>query len=104
VDRWFNPDAFERAAARQLASNVRTLPLRFSGVRGPGQWKVDLSAIKFIRLAEKVRLQVRAEAYNAFNHANFANPATNNVTATGFAQVTAVDPARQFQIALKLTF
>jgi len=104
VDRWFNVDAFERAAARQLGSNVRTLPLRFSGVRGPGQWKVDLSAIKYISFTEKVKLQVRAEAYNAMNHANFANPATNNVTATGFGQITAVDPARQFQIALKLTF
>jgi hypothetical protein len=104
VDRWFNPDVFERAAARQLANNVRTLPLRFSGVRGPGQWKVDMSAIKYIPFGERFKLQVRAEAYNAFNHANFANPATNNVTATGFGQITAVDPARQFQIALKLTF
>ncbi len=104
VDRWFNVDAFDRVAARQLASNVRTLPLRFSGVRGPGQSKVDLSAIKYINFTERVRLQVRAEAYNAFNHANFAAPATNNVTATGFGQITAVDPARQFQLALKLTF
>lgn len=104
VDRWFNVDAFERNAARQLGSNVRTLPLRFSGLRGPGQWKVDISAIKYFPVTEKIKLQFRAEAYNAFNHANFANPATNSATVTGFGQITSVDPARQFQLALKLTF
>lgn len=104
VDRWFNVDAFERAAARQPASNVRTLPLRFAGLSGPGQWKVDISAIKYFPITERVKLQFRAEAYNAFNHANFANPSTANPTQTGFGQVTAVDPARQFQLALKVTF
>jgi hypothetical protein len=34
-DRWFNIDAgFERSSSKKLASNVRTMPTRFSGIRG----------------------------------------------------------------------
>ncbi|MBI3470819.1 MAG: hypothetical protein HY013_05635, partial [Candidatus Solibacter usitatus] len=106
VDRWINVDAgFERASARQLASNVRTFPLRFASVRGDGQMKWDLSAIKYFRLTERAKVQFRAEAYNALNHPNFENPATNNVTVSGFGQVSNVaGTARQFQFAVKVTF
>ena len=33
--------------------------------------RFDISLFKNIRLAEQVRLQVRAEAFNAFNHTNY---------------------------------
>lgn len=34
VDRWFNVDAgFERDPSKALSANVRTFPIRFSGVR-----------------------------------------------------------------------
>jgi len=35
---------------------------------------VDLSLRRKIRLTERVSLQLRADAYNLLNHANFANP------------------------------
>ena len=63
-----------------------------------------MSVIKNFRITERVRLQFRAEAYNAFNHANFSNPATNNATQSGFGAITSVDPARQFQLAGKVSF
>jgi hypothetical protein len=47
VDRWFNIDAgFNRNAAQQLASNVRSFPLRFSGLRADDQQRWDFSLSK----------------------------------------------------------
>jgi hypothetical protein len=38
--------------------------------RGPGAWNVDVAVFKTIRVREWGTLQLRAEAYNIFNHAN----------------------------------
>ena len=55
VDRWFNTDAgFNRNAAQQLASNVRTFPLRFSGLRGDDQQRWDFSLSKKFIITERV--------------------------------------------------
>ncbi len=105
VDRWFNVDAgFERTSARQLASNIRTMPSQFSGIRSDGQHVWDASAFKHFYLTEGVKLQFRAEAYNALNHANFNAPNTT-VTNSNFGKVTGTaGPPRQWQLALKLLF
>ena len=45
--RWFNTDAgFNKVSAQQLASNVRTFPLRLDNVRTDAVNNVDLSIIK----------------------------------------------------------
>jgi len=105
VERWFNIDAgFERDSQKQLSYNVRAMPLRFGGIRGDGQARWDLSLIKYFPIRERLKLQFRAEAFNAWNHPNFNNPSTS-VTSTAFGTVTGVSPSpRQFQLALKLTF
>lgn len=38
--------------------------------RGPGYWNLDLGIFKTIRAREWATIQLRAEAYNVFNHAN----------------------------------
>jgi outer membrane receptor protein involved in Fe transport len=38
----------------------------------PGNWNMNLGMYKNTRLTERASLQLRLEAYNAFNHANFA--------------------------------
>lgn len=38
--------------------------------RGPGFWNVDGAAFKNFQITEGVKLQLRLEAYNVFNHAN----------------------------------
>lgn len=78
VDRWFNTDAgFERSPNLQLAGNLRTFPLRFSGIRGDKLNNWDISMIKNTTIKEGVQLQFRAEAMNALNHAQFLEPNTN---------------------------
>jgi hypothetical protein len=104
VDGWFNVNAgFERSAARQLGSNLVRFSPRFSGIRGPGQDRLDFGVIKYFQITERFRLQFRAETFNALNHPNLANPNTS-VTSGAFGTITSQDPPRSWQGALKLTF
>ncbi len=104
VDQWFNLNAgFERNNALQLASNLRRFPIRFNGIRGPVQDRLDFGLIKNFQLTERFRLQFRAETFNALNFANKANPNTS-VTSGAFGTITSQDPPRSWQGALKLTF
>jgi hypothetical protein len=105
VDRWFNVDSgFEKNSARQLASNFRFLPSRFSGVRadGPNNW--DLSLLKNTRVTERTELQFRAEAINALNHPQFMAPNTTP-SSTAFGTVTGEFAwPRVIQFGLKVLF
>jgi hypothetical protein len=105
VDRWFNIDAgFNRNAAQQLASNVRTFPLRFSGLRADDQQRWDFSLSKKFNITERVNASFRAEAFNLFNHVNFSAPNTTP-TDTNFGRITGTQSAaRSWQFALKITY
>ena len=55
----------------------RHLAFRIVGsqrLRGPGYHNVDFSIFKDTDITEKLRLQLRAEVFNIFNHPNFSNP------------------------------
>ena len=102
--RWFNTDGFEKNTQRQLGSNYRLMPSRFSDVRSDGVNVWDLSAIKNTRLRENVTLQFRGEFLNAFNHALFSNPNTTP-TSTAFGTVTSQRGyPRRIQLGMKLLF
>jgi len=76
-------------------------------VDGPGQANVDLSISKLLDLRwphDGSSLQFRAEFFNAFNHAQFANPDANFSSPTfGVISRTAVN-ARVGQLGLKFSF
>jgi hypothetical protein len=104
LSNWFNTGAFNRDSAQQLASNLRTLSTRFSGVRAPGVEDWDISAVKNFTFREKWRLQFRAEALNALNHSNL-NPPNTTPTSTLFGQVTSTSGYPRFiHFGLKLTY
>jgi hypothetical protein len=106
VDGWFYPAAqagFVTVAGQQLASNVRTFPIRFSGIRGPNQDRWDLGMIKNFRISERWVTQFRAEAFNAMNHPNLSNPNTDP-TSANWGIITGQDSPRSWQMALKITF
>jgi hypothetical protein len=75
---------------------------------GPGLVDVDTSFFKTIKLNERFNVQLRAEAFNIFNHSNFFYPnsivfqGTNYSTTAG--QITAAATSRQLQLALKFIF
>ncbi|MEO7651877.1 MAG: hypothetical protein ABIZ80_15545, partial [Bryobacteraceae bacterium] len=103
--RMFNVDAgFEKAPARQLASNLRTFPTRLAGVRVSPNWDTALSLIKNTTIRENLRFQARLEAFNALNQHFFTAAPTTAPTSTAFGVTTAATGARAVQVALKLIF
>src|SRR5262249_27578920 len=46
-------------------------------VYGPGFTNVDLGLAKNTRITERVTLQLRADAFNLFNHPNYGQPGTS---------------------------
>ncbi len=107
VQRWFNIDAgFNKNSAEQLASNVRTFPLRLDSVRTGPINNVDLSILKNTTFAGGKTVQLRLEALNAFNHPLFPAPNTNP-TAVGFGTInpsTQSNYARRVQVMAKFLF
>ena len=75
---------------------------------GPGLNNWDIAVMKDFSFTESVRMQFRAEFFNAFNHAQFDMPnATtidNNAQNPAFGVVTAAERPRVVQFALKLNY
>jgi hypothetical protein len=108
VQQWINTNGFEKDSAKQLASNVRTFPMRFGFLRADHISNFDLSAFKNTSLTEKVTLQFRSEFLNAFNTPLlFTSQINLNPTQAAFGSITATTQenyARRIQFALKLLF
>jgi len=75
---WFNPAAFTLPAAGTFG-NVRR-----NSLYGPGVELVNLSAGKTFDLHEGVKLQIRCDASNVLNHANFNLPGAGDYTLTSY--------------------
>lgn len=105
-----------------------------NSVYGPGFTNMDLSLVKNTKITEKLNLQLRADAFDVFNHPNYGqpggsggflaaslqplvpvtgNPATNNPgnQFTTFSTITSTrfpngdsGSSRQLQFAVKLQF
>jgi hypothetical protein len=106
LNQYFNPAAFTTNAPGTFGDAGRNI------IQGPGVNNLDLGLFKSFPLRENVRLQFRAEAFNALNRPMFADPDTT-VTDSGFGQITSTKgygneqsffgyPARTLQLALKL--
>src|SRR5260370_34563391 len=69
-------------------SDFGPFPSNFSGrnaFRAQGTWNVDLGVYKNFALTERFKLQLRGEAYNMFNHANyFVSLGDNDVSSIDF--------------------
>lgn len=96
-EAYFNTSLFPRAPLGAMGTSAR----RF--FHGPGINNWDLAVLKDTTLTEGKVLQFRAEAFNAFNHAQFGGP--NGVINSGiFGLVTGAAAPRIMQFALKLMF
>jgi hypothetical protein len=76
---WLNPAAFARPAvsAKGVPLAVGNAPNYFSGIRGPWYYNEDIGLLKKFPLSEKRWLQLRADAFKAFNRQQRGNPVTN---------------------------
>jgi len=66
-------------------------------ISGPGRWQADISLGKVFRLRESVNLQIRADAFNAFNHVIYNNPVTG-LTSVDFGKITSATGWRSGQM------
>ena len=104
VDAAFDTTRFNRVSSQQLSQNIRTFPSRFGNLREAAWNNVDVSIIKDTHLTETIKLQYRAEAFNAFNHPNFNNPNTTP-TSSNFGKITSQQNLpRTIQMALKVVW
>ena len=73
-------------------------------LRGPRFFDTDLGLLKDFGIVERMKLQFRAEFFNAFNNVNFSQP-QNYLGSFSTGQITSTaNGPRVLQFALKLTF
>jgi len=108
---------------RTFSQNFNTAAIRLPAVgtlgnaasdlfRGPGINNWDLSLLKNVTVYERLHFQLRASAFNVFNHTQFTtlnttanfNPATGQQTNSKLGTFTAANDPRQIQVGLRLVF
>jgi hypothetical protein len=94
---WFRREAFRDAAPGRFGN------LGWNVGRGPGLVNFDLSLHKSFPVWNESYLQFRADAFNAFNHANFNNP-VNTLSNGAFGQILSARDPRILQLALRYQF
>ena len=100
IQRYFDTSAFVAPPALQYGNSGINI------LRGPGFSSVDFAAHKDFGLwREGARLQLRVEAFNAFNNANFTLPEFRvGVPAAGTITRTVTGFGRQMQMVAKFEF
>jgi len=98
-NHWFNTAAFATAPTGAIGTAGSGI------IVGPGLYLWDVSARKQFQIGEKhpVRLQFRADAFNAMNHVNFRSLQTTTSN-SNFGTLTGSGPARNLQGGLRLSF
>ncbi|MCC7153975.1 MAG: TonB-dependent receptor [Bryobacterales bacterium] len=96
-----NPEVAAKPAPYTLGNAPRTL----ASVRSPGVNSANLSLMKSFDFAlwrENMKVELRAEAFNAFNHPQFCGPNTT-IDSGSFGQIwsTCNDP-RELQLGLRI--
>ncbi len=97
VERWFNTSAYSFPPFGSFGNSGRNT------VEGPGYQNINLALMKGVRLSASTKLQLRLEAFNLFNHANFNQP-DNFMGSPTFGQILSAQSPRRFQFGAKVLF
>ncbi len=96
---WFNTAAFFAPAPYTYGNSSYNL------LHGPRYQDWDLSVSKTTPIHEHVSLQLRADAFNVFNHPNFANPNATLSNPSNFGRITGTTgEPRTMSFGAKLMF
>jgi hypothetical protein len=102
LNQYFNTSAF----VAPLNNSFRFGNAGRNTIRGPSLENFDFSLFKNFKIREQMKLQLRGEFFNVFNHPNYGQPGTQLGTAT-FGTITSLaanSTLRQTQLGLKLLF
>jgi hypothetical protein len=101
INRYFNTAAFARNALYTYGNVGRNT------MTGPGPSVVDFAALKQFQIAQVhdqgIRLQLRFEGFNLFNHVNFGLP-NSTFGVAAFGQINSAGLSRKLQFGLKVLF
>ncbi|SFR98887.1 Carboxypeptidase regulatory-like domain-containing protein [Granulicella pectinivorans] len=98
--RWFNTSAFAApSAALGQPGNAKR-----GTILGPGFYRIDTGLFRNFKITEKVKFQLRGEAFNVMNHTNFNGVAVAATTPSTFGVVNGAREARILQVAGKISF
>lgn len=95
---FLNPAAFTLQAPNSPGNAQRDL------AHGPRFGTLDLSLSKSFTLTERLRLSVRADAFNFFNHTNYKDPDQLTWGDDGFGVISDAYPARVMQLSARIRF
>jgi Carboxypeptidase regulatory-like domain len=98
ADQWFNPGAFAAPAAFTFGNLGRNT------VYGPGMQTMDVALHREFKISEGIKLQLRAELFNALNHTNLGTP-NRFVNTPQFGTITeAATSGRETQLNARISF
>lgn len=98
--RWFDTSQFLTPPLFTYGNVGRVLP----DVRTAGLVQLDCGLQKYVSFGERVRLQLRGEAFNATNRVNLGPPNTT-FTSAAFGTINSTStPARVIQLGAKVVF
>jgi hypothetical protein len=104
---YLNPAAFARVPVIQASgATARLGNLGRNALRSPGGWNVDLALSKNLAFTETLRLQLRADMFNAFNHTvlgGVSSGGTASILAGNFGRLTSAT-ARVVQLNARFSF
>ncbi|MFN7921668.1 MAG: TonB-dependent receptor [Bryobacteraceae bacterium] len=96
--QWFNASVYSLPTLGTFSPVSRNI------VGGPGWNQWDMNFMKAFALKEGVRMELRAEGYNFFNHTQFSGVGTSFTTPTTFGRVTSTRNERNFMVGARIQF
>jgi hypothetical protein len=110
TSKWFNTAAFSQPDPGVFGNSGRNI------LREPGINNWDMGAVKNISFTDRIKMELRLETFNTFNHTQWGvDPSSpgvgpgsssiiTNVNSTNFGAVQTARSARQVQLGGKITF
>ena len=98
IERWFDPAAFAPPQPFTYGNSARNM------LFGPGLFSWDAALFKTIPVTDRLRLDIRAEAFNALNRANFGQPRSNISETALVGRISSAADARNIQFGMRMVF
>ncbi len=96
--QWFDTSVFSAPDQNTWGNMTRN-----DSISGPGFWNLDMSLVKRLRFAQRVAVELRADAFNVTNTPHFNNP-NGTLGNAQFGQVTSSFGQRLVRFGARVIF